>query len=128
MNIKKPKNTIRLGEWKVIRDENLLISADKQVTLLPKVMTALEYFIEHPKQVITFDELNNAIWPNEVVGDNSIYNIIGQLRKSLGDVASKPIYIETISKKGYRLITDVKIDIDEASIENKNTIKPEKSK
>jgi len=126
MNNKTDKDIITLGEWKVISDENLLISTEKQVTLLPKVMTALEYFIEHPKRVITFDELNNAIWPNEVVGDNSIYNIIGQLRKSLGDVASKPNYIETISKKGYRLIADVTVDNDEISFENNNTSEPEK--
>ncbi len=126
MNKKNQQNTTTLGEWKVIRDENLLICADKQVTLLPKVMTALEYFLEHPKQVITFDELNNAIWPNEVVGDNSIYNIIGQLRKALGDVASKPIYIETISKKGYRLIAEVSVDVDDVSIDNSNkTYEPE---
>ena len=120
------RNITILGEWKVISDENLIISADKQVTLLPKVMTALEYFIQRPNQVITFDELNNAIWPNEVVGDNSIYNIIGQLRKSLGDVASKPHYIETISKKGYRLIADVTVDIDDVSIEANKVSEAEK--
>jgi len=112
---------ITLGRWQVVKEENLLICGDEMITLLPKVMKALEYFINHPQQTITFDELNNAIWPNEFVGDNSIYNIIGQLRKALGDVASKPIYIETISKKGYRLIANVKVSGIDSKLESENT-------
>jgi len=118
MNKKIVSTVVTLGRWQVVKEENLLICGEEKLIMLPKVMKALEYFIEHPQQTITFDELNAAIWPNEVVGDNSIYNIIGQLRKALGDVASKPQYIETISKKGYRLVTCVKEDITECSRES----------
>lgn len=107
MKNKSSSNGIKIGDWQFIDEQNLLVNAQQQVTLLPKVMQALEYFIAHPQRVITFDELNQAIWPDEVVGDNSIYNLIGQLRKSLGDSPAKPKYIETISKKGYRLIAPV---------------------
>jgi len=115
------QHSIKLGQWLVIKDENLLRTDNEQVVVLPKVMAALEYFIDHPNQVITFDQLNNAIWPNEVVGDNSIYNLIGQLRKTLGDNASKPVYIETISKKGYRLIAQVTITEDDAITDSANS-------
>ncbi len=118
MNKKIVSTVVTLGRWQVVKEENLLICGEDKLIMLPKVMKALEYFIEHPQQTITFDELNAAIWPNEVVGDNSIYNIIGQLRKALGDVASKPQYIETISKKGYRLVACVKEDITEFSRES----------
>lgn len=57
--------------------------------------------------MLSIQKLSEAIWPNEFVGDNTIYNLIGQLRKALGDNASKPLYIETLSKKGYRLIAEV---------------------
>jgi len=133
MNKKSLSMIVTLGRWQIVKEENLLVCDEKTVILLPKVMKALEYFIEHPQQTITFDELNNAIWPNEVVGDNSIYNIIGQLRKALGDVTSKPIYIETISKKGYRLIANVKVsgsgiesgkeNADTSSVSNGNHLK-----
>ena len=106
-------NTFEVGQWLVCADENSLspvagVDIDAQ-TLLPKVMTLLLYFIENPNRLLTFDELNQAVWPKEVVGDNAIYNLIGQLRKVLGDKASKPQYIETLSKKGYRLIAPVKL-------------------
>ncbi|NQZ07061.1 MAG: winged helix-turn-helix domain-containing protein [Algicola sp.] len=103
----------QVGQWQVLVDENRLspvAGADIEAqTLLPKVMTLLLYFIENPNRLLTFDELNQAVWPKEVVGDNAIYNLIGQLRKVLGDKASKPEYIETLSKKGYRLIALVKV-------------------
>lgn len=101
------KHDIKLGDWQVNFEENLLISDTETVVLLPKVALAIEFFVNHPNSTITFDELNSALWPNEVVGDNSIYNLIGQVRKVLGDNASAPKYIETISKKGYKLIAKV---------------------
>ena len=110
-------NTFEVGQWLVCADENSLNPvAGTDLTaqiLLPKVMTLLLFFIENPNRLLTFDELNKAVWPKEVVGDNAIYNLIGQLRKVLGDKASKPEYIETVSKKGYRLIASVKVISDD---------------
>lgn len=107
MDKTRNKHGIKLGDWRVNFEENLLISDTETVVLLPKVALAIEFFVNHPNSTITFDELNSALWPNEVVGDNSIYNLIGQVRKVLGDNASAPKYIETISKKGYKLIAKV---------------------
>ena len=101
-------DSFQLGPFKIKANENTLSSDDGETTLLPKVMALLVYLCRHPQQVVTFDELNAAIWPNEVVGDNAIYNLVGQLRKVLGDSASKPTYIQTVSKVGYRLLVDAK--------------------
>jgi DNA-binding winged helix-turn-helix (wHTH) protein/tetratricopeptide (TPR) repeat protein len=101
-------DSFQLGPFKIKANENTLSSDDGETTLLPKVMALLVYLCRHPQQVVTFDELNAAIWPNEVVGDNAIYNLVGQLRKVLGDSASNPTYIQTVSKVGYRLLVDAK--------------------
>lgn len=98
----------QLGPFKIKVKENLLIGDEGEIVLLPKVMTLLVHLCQHSQQVVTFDDLNNAIWPKEVVGDNAIYNLVGQLRKALGDNASKPVYIQTVSKVGYRLLLDAK--------------------
>ncbi|MFC3033472.1 winged helix-turn-helix domain-containing protein [Pseudoalteromonas fenneropenaei] len=97
----------KLGPFTIRGKENVLASDESETILLPKVMALLLYFCRHPQKVVTFDELNTAIWPKEVVGDNAIYNLVGQLRKALGDSASKPIYIQTVSKMGYRLLPPV---------------------
>lgn len=94
----------QLGPLKIKVKENVVSSEQGDIVLLPKVMALLVYLCKNAQQVVTFDELNHAIWPKEIVGDNAIYNLVGQLRKALGDKASKPTYIQTVSKVGYRLL------------------------
>lgn len=106
-NKKQKSNSLKVGEWEVIQDENCLLLDEQKTVVIPKVMDLLLYFSNHANQVLSIQQLSEAIWPNEFVGDNAIYNLIGQLRKALGDNVSKPIYIETLSKKGYRLIAKV---------------------
>ncbi len=96
----------QLGPFKIKGSENLVIHNDEEVVVLPKVMSLLLHFCQSNGEVLTFDALNHAIWPNEVVGDNAIYNLVGQLRKVLGDRASNPTYIQTISKVGYKLLVE----------------------
>ena len=60
----------------------------------------------HPGQVASRDELLR-VWPG-VVGDDALTQTILKLRKALGDEARHPRYIETISKRGYRLIAAVR--------------------
>jgi DNA-binding winged helix-turn-helix (wHTH) protein/Flp pilus assembly protein TadD len=109
MHILKNKKTseLKIGAWTIIPLENCLLQGEKKIVVIPKVMDLLVYFSKHANQVLSIQQLSEAIWPNEFVGDNAIYNLIGQLRKALGDNAAKPLYIETLSKKGYRLIADV---------------------
>lgn len=96
----------QLGSIRIKAKQNVLVTEHGDITVLPKVMSLLLYFCQKGQNVVTFDELNAAIWPREIVGDNAIYNLVGQTRKALGDNASKPIYIQTVSKVGYRLLVD----------------------
>ena len=60
-----------------------------------------------PGAVHTTDELLKKVWPGLVVGQNSLYQAIAQLRRSLGDMDDQARYIETVPRKGYRLIAPV---------------------
>lgn len=70
----------------------------------PLVMKLICYLAERHSQVITKKELITHIWPESVVGDEALTRLIFLLRNTLGDDAKQPSYIETIPKKGYRLI------------------------
>ena len=52
-------------------------------------------------------ELESSVWADVVVGPNSVYQSIAQLRRALGDDRAAPRYIETIPRKGYRLMVPV---------------------
>ena len=70
-------------------------------------MAVLMLLAEHGDRVVGREELLNAVWPGVVVGDEALTQSVIKLRRALGDDPRKPSYIETIPKRGYRLIAPV---------------------
>src|SRR5271165_2453630 len=102
-----PGQVLKIGEWSV--DPALCeISSGGRVTKLdPLTMRLLLYFADNSGRVVALQELLDAVWPNLVVTPQSVYNTVAQLRRTLGDLAEAPTYIENIPRKGYRLIAKV---------------------
>jgi DNA-binding winged helix-turn-helix (wHTH) protein/TolB-like protein len=98
---------LRIGEWIVEPELNQLANASATVRVEPKAMAVLCYLAERPGQVVSREALLGAVWPGVVVGDDSLTQVVIKLRKALGDAAGKPAYIQTISKRGYRLVAPV---------------------
>lgn len=104
-----------IGAWMVNPTLDRIEKGTDFVTLEPKAMQILLFLARRPNQVVSIDELIEKIWDGRIVEDNTVYQWIRILRKSLGDDAERPIYIETITKKGYRLIADVRAQSDAAT-------------
>jgi DNA-binding winged helix-turn-helix (wHTH) protein/TolB-like protein len=98
---------LRVGGWTVEPALNELSSAGRVVKLEPKAMSVLMVLADRPGQVVSREALLSAVWPGVVVGDDSLTQVVIKLRKALGDFPEKPAYIQTISKRGYRLIAPV---------------------
>ena len=60
-------------------------------------------------KTLSKQELIEALWPNIVVGPDSLANCMTRLRKALNDDAKNPQFIETIQRKGYRWLKPVKL-------------------
>lgn len=99
-------NEFRVGDFIANRDLNILIGTESSQSLEPKVMEVLCYFVAHPEQVISRQELMDALWSSQV-SDGAVSRTVGLLRKALHDNAESPNYIQTIAKKGYRFIATV---------------------
>src|SRR5262245_39514274 len=97
----------RIGEWSVEPALDALRRGGETVRLEPKAMELLVALASRPGQVVSREELLTAVWPGVVVGDEALSQAVTKLRKALGDDARAPTYIETISKRGYRLIAGV---------------------
>src|ERR1700756_1345683 len=69
----------------------------------------LVYLLEHAGQMVTREELRQYLWPSDTfaVFDHSQNTAVEKLREALGDSADKPLYIETIPKRGYRFVAPV---------------------
>ena len=92
--------------------------ADREV-LRPQVMNLLVFFSERAGEVVTTEEILDQVWPGTFVGSGSIYNCINELRQAFGDSPKPHRYIETISKRGYRLIATVDWKEKEPSLSSK---------
>ena len=73
----------------------------------PKVMNLLGVLVENAQNVVTREDLITAVWGVEYGGDERLSRAISVLRKAFGDVRGRHTHIETISKRGYRLIAAV---------------------
>ena len=95
---------LQVGDWRVSPRRNELQRDGKSVRLEPKAIEVLAHLARHAGEVVGREELLAAVWPGVVVGDDALTQAIIKLRKALEDDAHRPKYIETISKRGYRLI------------------------
>ena len=90
--------------WTARPDLNTFTRNGTVVRVEPKVMELFVRLAEAPGTVVSKQELFDSIWPGVVVGDDSLTRTVSELRKALGDDARHPRIIETIPKRGYRLI------------------------
>ena len=86
---------------------NELARGGEVVRIEPKAMEVLLALAQRAGQAVSREELLAAVWPGVVVGDEALTQSIIKLRRALGDNPRSPSYIETISKRGYRLIAPV---------------------
>lgn len=85
-----------------------VINRDKDVVRLePKAMDLLVFMASRHGSVISRDELLAEVWAGTVVSDEALTNAIIKLRKALHDDARHPRFIETVPKRGYRLVAAV---------------------
>ena len=97
-----------VGDWYVNPSICRIRHGGKVVKLEPRVMQVLEFLAQNPNQVVSRSELEKEVWMGRSVGYEALGRTVGLLRKSLGDDSKHPSYIETLSKKGYRLIAPVR--------------------
>jgi len=84
-----------------------LTKAGREVTVEPKVYLTLLEFLRRPGQVITHDELLDAVWQHHHVTPAALARVVSRLRKQLGDPPESPRYIQTVHTLGYRFIAPV---------------------
>ncbi len=104
----------RLDDW-VVRTQRCCIErADESKRLKPKAMQVLEALARARGAVVSRNELFDSIWPGQAVSDDALTNCVVELRKAFDDSAKSPQIIETIPKKGFRILTEVEAVSDDA--------------
>ncbi len=97
----------RVGEWLVQRELNRISKNNKSIQLEPKVMEVLVFLAGKPGEVLSRQDFHEAIWPGTFVGNEVLTYSISELRRAFEDNARNPRIIQTIPRRGYRLIATV---------------------
>ena len=107
--------TAKIGRARIDFEALTIEGLKNRTSVEPKVMKLLSVLAAQPGTVFTREDLIVAVWGVEYGGDERLSRAISLLRKALGDEKGKRQYIETISRRGYRLIASVE-DTTESSL------------
>src|SRR5262245_53591117 len=78
------------------------------VPLRPKTFAVLHYLLNYPRQLVTKTDLLDAVWPDTAVSDTVLKVCIREIREALQDDANAPRFVETVHRKGYRFIGNIR--------------------
>src|SRR3989454_12667563 len=100
---------LRLGVFEVDVRAGELRKQGARIKLQEQPFHVLTVLLQRPGEVVTREELRSQNWPADtfVDFDNSLNTAINKLREALGDSADNPRFIETLPRRGYRLIAPV---------------------
>src|SRR6266567_2338586 len=101
---------VRLRDFELDLKTGELCSRDDSRTLLrEQPFQVLRMLVANGAEIVTREEIRRTLWPGSTIVDfdHSINVAIGILRKALGDSASEPRYIETLARRGYRLLVRI---------------------
>ncbi len=93
------------GSYRLNVSECRLWRGTEEIKLRPKLFSLLVVFIEHHGRMLEKDELIRSLWPDSIVEESNLTVTINALRAALNDGA----YIETVSKRGYRFVPEVRV-------------------
>src|SRR5260370_14781977 len=82
-----------------------------RVRLQEQPFELLEMLLEHPGEVVTREELQKNLWPADtfVDFDHGLNKAISKIRGALSDSAESPRFVETVARRGYRFLAEVKV-------------------
>jgi DNA-binding winged helix-turn-helix (wHTH) protein len=102
------RNCLHFGAFYLDVDRRELFKDGLRVKVQSKVIEALLVLLENPGQIITRETLRARIWPHntEMNYDANVNTTVNKLRHALGDSHDRPIYVETIPRRGYTFIAN----------------------
>ena len=102
---------VRFGAFEVDLRTGELCEGERVMRLQEQPFQILRMLLERDGQLLTREDIQKRLWPNDTVVefDHSINAAMKRLRQALGDSADNPRYIETLARRGYRLLVRVEL-------------------
>jgi len=102
---------IHFGPFRIDQQRQEVTRGGARLKLQGKVYQTLMTLLEKPGEVVTREELRVRLWPADthVNYDANVNTTVNKLRQALGDSSDKPLYVETIPRKGYCLLVQPEV-------------------
>ena len=127
MVMRKPVSHLyEFGSFSLNVAERLLTCEGKTIQLAPKVFDTLQVLVENSGHLLEKEVLLEKLWPDTVVEESNLTTYISQLRKALGENGNSQSFIETVPRRGYRFVAEVReihSDYDEILIHERTDTK-----
>jgi len=98
------------GDFRLLAAQRRLTArADgRPIELSPKALDTLHFLLQHPGELLDKSTLIAAVWPNVVVEENNLNQVISALRRALGDGSAGRRFIVTVPGRGYQFVAEVR--------------------
>ena len=100
-------NPFTLGDWLVEPRACHISRGDAVVKLRPQLADLLVCLARRAGEIVLKDEILAEVWPGQYIAESGLSRCVAELRQVLHDDAQQPRFIETITKRGYRLVAPV---------------------
>src|ERR1700721_3829624 len=117
-------NLYHFGQFVLDPGRRTLSRADSAVSLTPKAFDVLFFLVQNPNQLVTKEELLQAVWGDTFVEEGNLTQYISHLRKALGDNSEDARLIVTIARKGYQFTARVTVVAAAADITDRAKLQP----
>jgi DNA-binding winged helix-turn-helix (wHTH) protein len=100
---------INFGTFQLDAQAGQLFKSGRVIRLKPQPLRLLQLLVGRPGDLVTRDEIKELLWGTDTFVDfeQGMNTAIRQIREALGDDAERPIFVETVPKRGYRFIAPV---------------------
>lgn len=102
-----------MRQWELNPDDGTLSSDQGNSSVSPKASEVLAFMISQTGVVLSKEEILAAVWQDLNVNPDLVREYIFEIRKALGDSAKNPLYLETVGRRGFRLLGAISIKPDE---------------
>jgi len=102
-------NIVRFGGFELDTRTGELTSGGSRIPLQDQPFQILKLLTDRPGEIVTREDIQSQLWPGDTVVEfeNAVNAAIKKLRIALGDSAEEPRYVETLRRRGYRLMVPV---------------------
>lgn len=108
VRLRQDARVFEFGPFRLDTAEKLFFKNGELIALAPKAFELLAILVERSGHLVDKNDLLREIWPDSFVEESSLTQNIYVLRKALSESHDEPRYIETVPRRGYRFVADVK--------------------